>query len=57
MSAPHAVLHAVPLAQMKPPVQAAPVPAVQVPVPLQVPAGVSVLPEHEAVPHEVLLVG
>ena len=51
VSAAQADLHAVLLAQMRLFAQAAPVPAVQVPVPLQVPA-VSVLPEHAG--HEVL---
>jgi hypothetical protein len=36
----HAVLQAVALAQTKPPGQAAPAPALQVPLPLQVPIGV-----------------
>ena len=39
----HAVLHAVPLAQINPPAQAAVVPALQVPVPLHVLAVVSML--------------
>ena len=39
----HAVLHAVPLAQMNPPAHGAVVPALQVPVPLHVLAVVSML--------------
>jgi hypothetical protein len=56
-SPPHAVLHAVPLAQMKPPAHGPAVPAVQPPALLHVPAGVSDEPEHDAVPHDVELVG
>jgi hypothetical protein len=44
----HAVLHAVALAQMKPPAQGAAVPATHVFEALQVAAGVSVEPLHEA---------
>lgn len=58
VSAAQLVLHAVPLAQMRLFGQAPAVPAVQPPAPLQLPAGVSVLPEHEAAdPHEVVLEG
>jgi hypothetical protein len=51
------VLQAVPLAQIRLPGQAAAVPGVQVPEPLQVPAGVSVEPVHDAEPQLVVLVG
>jgi hypothetical protein len=57
-SAAQAVLQAVALAQIRWPAQAPGVPAVQVPVPLQVPPGVKVKPEQEAAaPQVVLLVG
>jgi hypothetical protein len=51
----HDVMHAVALAQIKPPPQAVVVPGLQVPVPLQVPAVVSmlVLLLHAAGTHEV----
>src|SRR5581483_4098479 len=57
LSLAHAVLHVVALAQMKPPAQAPGVPGVQPPALLHAPAGVSVEPEHEALPHEVVPVG
>jgi hypothetical protein len=49
----HAVLHAVLLAQRKPPGQAPEDPATHVPVPLHVAPLISVLPEHAAAPHVV----
>ena len=51
----HAVLHAVLLAQRKPPGQAPDDPATHVPVPLHVAPLVSALPEHAAEPHVVPL--
>ncbi len=53
------VAQAVPLTQAKLDGQGAPVPAVQPPALLHVPApaGVNVEPVHDAAPHEVLLVG
>ena len=46
------VRHAVPLPQASPPAQGAGVPGAHPPWPLQVPAGVNVLPEHDARLHE-----
>jgi len=59
LSAAQVVLQAVPLAAQPKLFGHAPgVPAVQLPVPLQLPAGVRVLPVHDAAdPQEVLLVG
>jgi hypothetical protein len=50
----HAVLHAVPLAQMKPPGQAVVVPPLHAPDPSQRPAGVRRPLLHVTAPHEVL---
>ena len=57
LSLAHDVLHAVALAQMKPPAHGPCVPALQPPALLHVPAGVSMPPEQDALPHEVVLVG
>jgi len=49
----HVVLHAVPpVLQAKLPPQVVAVPAVQVPMPLHAPTGVSELPVHDAVPQD-----
>jgi hypothetical protein len=53
----HEVLHAVELAQTKPPGQGAVAPALQVPEPLHAPAAVSMAPLHEGEPHDMLLEG
>lgn len=50
----HEVAHDVPSAHAKLFGQAPAVPALHVPVPLHMPAGVSVLPVHEAVPQDVV---
>ena len=54
MSVAHEARHAATLAHFTPPGHAPAVPALHVPVPLHVPAGVSWPFEHETEPHEVL---
>ena len=49
----HTVSHAVALAHLKFPGQAAAVPGLHVPLPSHAAGGVSVLPAHAAVPHVV----